>query len=60
MSIATAKLRRKSKRQGKTRRFSQATHRERRVKVEPTSLTSDHSLMSQLLPSAVLNDLARK
>ena len=60
MSITAAKPKRKSKRQGKTRRFNQATHRERRVKVEPPSLTSDQNLMSQLLPSAVLNDLARK
>jgi len=60
MSITAAKPKRKSKRQGKTRRFNQATHRERRVKVEPPSLTSDQTLMSQLLPSAVLNNLARK
>jgi hypothetical protein len=60
MSIAAAKPKRKSKGRDKPRRFNQATHRERRIKVEPPSLTSDHSWMSQLLPSAVLNDLARK
>ena len=60
MSIAAAKPKRKSKPQGKSRRFNQATHRERRVKVEPPSTTSEQTLMSQLLPSVVLNNLARK
>jgi putative transposase len=60
MSITAAKPKRKSKSQGKMRRFNRATRRERCVHVEPPSLTSDQSLMSQLLPSAVLNDLARK
>jgi len=60
MSIAAAKPKRKSKRQGKTRRFNQATHRERRAKVEPPSLTADQNLLSQLLPTAILNNLARK
>jgi putative transposase len=60
MSIAVAKPKRKSKRQGKTRRFNQATLRERRVKVEPPSLTADQNLMSRLLPARVLNDLARR
>jgi putative transposase len=60
MSITGAKPKRKSQSRDKPRRFNQATRRERRVKVEPPSLTSEHSLMSQLLSSAVLNDLARK
>ena len=60
MSLAAAKPKRKSKGRDKPRRFNQATRRERRVKVEPPSLTSDHSLMSQWLPLAVLNDLARR
>ncbi|HLF25691.1 MAG TPA: hypothetical protein VJG32_05100 [Anaerolineae bacterium] len=60
MRIAAAKPKRKSKRQRQARRFNQATRRERRVKVAPPPLTSDHSWMSQLLPCAVLNGLARK
>lgn len=60
MSITAAQPKRKSKRQGKPRRFNQATRRERRAQVDLPALTADQNLMRQLLPTVVLNTLARK
>ncbi len=62
MSIPASSRKRKSKPkpQSKAPRFNQATHQDRRAKVEPPALTPDQAVMSRLLPTATLSTLARK
>ncbi len=62
MSITASEPKRKSEARPRVaqQRFNQATHQERRMKIEPVVLSPEQSLMSQLLPASVLTGLARK